>query len=62
MRAVFFGTPELAVPSLARAAERHEIVAVVCQPDKPQGRSGTPAPPPVKVWAVEHGIPVRQPT
>ncbi len=62
MRAVFFGTPELAVPSLARAAERHEVVAVVCQPDKPQGRSGTPTPPPVKVWAVEHGIPVHQPT
>ncbi len=61
MRTVFFGTPELAVPSLARAAECSEIAAVVCQPDKPQGRSGTPAPPPVKVWAVEHGIPVLQP-
>ena len=29
MRIVFFGTPELAVPSLAAVAERHEVAAVV---------------------------------
>lgn len=62
MRVVFLGTPELAVPTLAVLAARHEIAGVVCQPDKPQGRSGRPAPPPVKVWAVEHGLPVHQPT
>ncbi len=61
MRVVFFGTPELACPSLEAAAARHEVTAVVCQPDKPQGRSGTPTPPAVKVWAQAHGIEVVQP-
>ena len=61
MRIVFFGTPSLAVPSLAALAERHDVTAVVCQPDKPVGRSRKPAPPPVKVWAEEYGVPVHQP-
>lgn len=61
MRIVFCGTPELAVPTLAAVAEQHEVVAVVSQPDKPQGRSGKPAPPPVKSWALDHGISVHQP-
>lgn len=61
MRVVFLGTPALAVPSLAALASRHEVAAAVCQPDRPQGRSGKPAPPPVKIWALEHGIPVHQP-
>ena len=62
MRIVFFGTPELAVPSLAALAGRHAVAAVVCQPDKPQGRSAKLVPPPAKVWADGHGIPVVQPT
>ncbi len=62
MRIVFFGTPELAVPSLEGVARAHEVAAVVCQPDKPQGRSNKLVPPPVKVWAEEHGIAVAQPT
>lgn len=61
MRTVFFGTPELAVPSLEAVAARHDVAAVVCQPDRPQGRSNKPVPPPVKAWALEHGIPVCQP-
>ncbi|MDX9975022.1 MAG: methionyl-tRNA formyltransferase [FCB group bacterium] len=61
MRTVFFGTPELAVPTLAAVAERHEVTAVVCQPDKPQGRGKKVVPPPTKAWALEHGIPVHQP-
>lgn len=60
MRIVFFGTPELAVPTLAAVAEHHTVVAVVTQPDRPQGRSKTPASPPVKVWAEAHGVPVHQ--
>ncbi len=60
VRTVFFGTPALAVPSLAALAESHEVTAVVCQPDKPQGRSKKLVAPPVKVWAEEHGIPVCQ--
>lgn len=62
MRIVFFGTPDLALPSLEAVAGRHEVLAVVCQPDKPQGRGRNPVPPPTKVWAEEHGIEVNQPT
>lgn len=62
MRVVFFGTPELAVPSLAHISDRHEVTAVVCQPDRPKGRGRKLAPPPVKEWAADHGIPVLQPT
>lgn len=61
MRIVFFGTPELAVPSLEKLSQRHTVTAVVCQPDKPQGRSKELVPPPVKVRALELGIPVYQP-
>ncbi len=61
MRIVFFGTPELAVPSLDAVAGAHTVTAVVCQPDKPQGRSKTLVAPPVKVRALELGIPVHQP-
>lgn len=60
MRIVFFGTPELAVPTLAAVAREHQVVAVVTQPDRPQGRSKTPAPPPVKVWALANKLPVHQ--
>jgi len=62
VRIVFFGTPEIALPTLAAVAERYGVLAVVCQPDRPQGRSNKPAPCPAKQWAVEHGIPVMQPT
>ncbi len=61
MRIVFFGTPELAVPSLSALHDRHELSALVCQPDKPVGRSRRLAPPATKVFAIEQGIPVHQP-
>ncbi|HQE83998.1 MAG TPA: methionyl-tRNA formyltransferase [Candidatus Hydrogenedentes bacterium] len=61
MRAVFFGTPELTVPCLAAVAEAHEVVALVCQPDRPKGRGKKLEPPPAKVWAQANGIPVAQP-
>ena len=62
LKILFMGTPDFAVFSLDalhRAGE--EIVGVVTQPDKPQGRGYTLTPPPVKVWANGHGIPVYQP-
>lgn len=62
MRIVFFGTPEIAVPSLEAVAGTHAVCAVVCQPDRPKGRSGKPVPPPVKVCAERLGIPIVQPT
>ncbi len=63
MRVVFFGTPDFAVPSLlALIGEGFDVVAVVTQPDKPQGRSrSTVVPPPVKVAAQAEDIPVLQP-
>jgi methionyl-tRNA formyltransferase len=63
MRIVFLGSPEFALPALARLiASEHEIVAVYTQPDRPSGRGRKLAPPPVKTLALEHGLEVRQPT
>jgi methionyl-tRNA formyltransferase len=63
MRIVFFGTPGFAVPSLrALLDHRQEVVGVVTRPDRPQGRSrSTLVPPPVKLLAIEAGLPVLQP-
>ncbi len=61
MRIVFFGTPELAVPSLEVLAAHHDVCAVVCQPDKPQGRSKELVAPPIKQCALRLGISVNQP-
>lgn len=62
MRIVFMGTPDFAVPSLqALLGAGHEVCAVYTQPDKPQGRKQVLTPPPVKVLAQEHHIPVYQP-
>lgn len=61
MRAVFFGTPEIAAVSLRALAEVAEVVAVVCQPDRPAGRGLKLKPPATKVVAEELGIPVHQP-
>ncbi len=63
MKIIFMGTPEFAVPAIDALMEAgHEIVAVFSQPDKPKGRGYTLTPPPVKVKALEHNIPVYQPT
>lgn len=62
MRIVFMGTPEFAVPTLKALVESgHTVVGVVTQPDKPRGRGQSLSPPPIKVLAESHGIPVRQP-
>lgn len=63
MRILFWGTPDFAVPPLrALLGEGHDVVGVVTQPDKPRGRSRTQLDPsPVKIVAVEEGVPVLQP-
>jgi methionyl-tRNA formyltransferase len=61
MRALFFGTPAIAVPSLDALHGLAEIAGVVCQPDRPAGRGLALTPPPVKVRALELGLPVLQP-
>lgn len=61
MKVVFFGTPEYAVPSLQAIIDsRHEVVAVVSQPDKAKGRSNKIVPTPVKCLAMKYNIPVFQ--
>ncbi len=63
MRMIYMGTPAFAVPPLERLLEAgHEVVLCVTQPDKPVGRKQVMTPPPVKACALEHGIPVYQPT
>src|SRR4051812_26094766 len=63
MRILFWGTPDFATPPLrALLGEGHDVVGVVTQPDRPQGRSRSVlVPSPVKVIAQEEGIPVLQP-
>ena len=62
MKILFMGTPDFAVPSLAALCDTgEEIVGVVTQPDKPKGRNYVLTPPPVKVFALEKGLPVYQP-
>jgi methionyl-tRNA formyltransferase len=61
VRALFFGTPAIAVPSLEALHAVAEVTGVVCQPDRPAGRGLEVAPPPVKARALELGLPVVQP-
>lgn len=62
MRIIFMGTPEFSVPCLqALINSNNEVVGVFTQPDKPKGRGYEMTPPPVKVCAIEHNIPVFQP-
>ena len=62
MRILFMGTPDFALFSLKALVEAGEnVIGVITQPDKPKGRGYTLTPPPVKVYALEQGIPVYQP-
>lgn len=61
MKVVFMGTPDFAVPTLRALCEKHEVVAVVSQPDKPKGRGKKLQPTPVKMAALEYNLPVYQP-
>lgn len=63
MKILFMGTPDFALYSLEAITSQpdNEIIAVLTQADKPKGRGYTLTPPPVKVWAMERGIPVYQP-
>ena len=56
------GTPEFAVPRLEALIEKHDVAAVVTQPDKPKGRGKKMIFSAVKEKAVENNIKVYQPT
>ncbi|HQI82401.1 MAG TPA: methionyl-tRNA formyltransferase [Deltaproteobacteria bacterium] len=63
MRIAFMGTPAFAVPTLAAlmSSHGHEIMFVLTQPDKPQGRGMHLQAPPVKDAALSGGLRVVQP-
>jgi methionyl-tRNA formyltransferase len=62
MKVLFWGTPDFSLPALrALGEEGHEVVGVVTQPDRPAGRGRGVSASPVKLAAVEEGIPVLQP-
>lgn len=62
MKIVFAGTPDFAVKPLQAIIEKgYQVVGVITQTDKPQGRKGILTPPPVKTLAQQYNIPVLQP-
>lgn len=60
---VYFGTPDIALPSLEHFynSDKFEVLAVVTQPDRPSGRGHKLTPSPIKVFALNHNLPIFQP-
>ncbi|MBA2282577.1 MAG: methionyl-tRNA formyltransferase [Acidimicrobiia bacterium] len=59
MRLAFLGTPAMAVAPLRALVDAgHDVALVVSRPDAKRGRGGTLTPSPVKVAALELGLPV----
>lgn len=61
MKTVFMGTPDFAVETLKALTKKHQVLAVITQPDKQKGRGKKLMFPPVKEYALENNIPVFQP-
>lgn len=61
MNIIFFGTPQEVVPILESLNKHFNVVAVITTPDQKSGRKQLLTPPPVKVFAEKHDIPVLQP-
>ncbi|HWM68028.1 MAG TPA: methionyl-tRNA formyltransferase [Steroidobacteraceae bacterium] len=62
LRVAFAGTPDFALSAFhALVGSRHTVVGVLTQPDRPKGRGRQLAASPVKLAALERGIPVSQP-
>src|SRR3989344_2012448 len=64
MKIIFFGTSQFAVPILEKLIKELglNVLAIVTNPDEPAGRKKIPSPPPVKILAQKHNIPVFQPS
>ena len=64
MRILFMGTPDFAKTALLAINEKYngQVVGVVTRQDTPKNRGHVMTPPPVKVAALDAGIPVYQPT
>lgn len=62
MRILFMGTPDIAAASLGALLDAGmNVVGAVTREDKPKGRGNVMTPPPVKILAQAHGVPVYQP-
>ncbi len=62
MKILFAGTPDFAVAPLQNIIDAgFEVVGVITQIDKPQGRKAVMTAPPVKTYTQSRGIPVFQP-
>ena len=61
MKIIFAGTPEFAAHALKALAQEHQIVCVLTQPDRPNGRGMKLKPSPVKEVAMSLNLPFRQP-
>ena len=63
MRLLFMGTPEYVVPVLDSliSDKSVEVIGVYTPPDRPKGRGRAVEMPPLKIFALEHGLPVFQP-
>ena len=65
LRLVFFGSDAIALPLLrwivADGAFCAQVAGVFTQPDRASGRGQQVQPNAIKLWALEHGLPVYQP-
>jgi methionyl-tRNA formyltransferase len=63
MRVAFLGSGEFGLPTLRAVAARHQVVAVVSQPDRPAGRGGKVTPTAIAAWAADSlaGVPMFKP-
>lgn len=62
MKIIFYGTPDLCIPYL-ESLQKSGLTPtlIVTNPDRPVGRKQTLTPPPTKIWAQTHNLPVYQP-
>ena len=58
MRIIFFGSGEFGLSTLRHLHDRHDVVAVVSQPDRPAGRRRRSVPTPITKWAQDTGLPL----
>jgi len=63
MRILFAGTGDIGIPTLRYLAEKHELLGVLTQPDRPAGRHRELKPPAIKesLLKLAPGIPLLQP-
>lgn len=61
LKIIFAGTPAFGVPVLQALSERHQLLSIYTQPDRPMGRGQHLQYTPVKEWALAHQVPVYQP-